>query len=505
MKWAIPLLCLALLAPLTLVDVPPLLDYPNHLARAVVLEFGAADPIVSRMYAARWAIIPNLGTDLVLPPLLHLLPVHLAGRIVIGTTLLLPVIGTIAFSRAVFGRFSLWPLASGLVAYNATLLLGFLNFVAAIGLALLLAAAWIAWRDRCPRSTVALAAAGCVALFFCHLMGLLFFYVLIAGYELRWLWSQRNRVPATMLRVAALAPLVAVPFGLYLASPLAALSDATELSFLTAKASQLVLPFANYIPPLDIAMACLVGAFLLVCLAQGRLRLSPSGGLPLLLTLLLFLAAPSSFKGTYLLDTRFVILLGFLLFAAVLPSSLPRVTAGAAVAGFTTLFALRMAIVGYAWHEHQRDIADLRAVIASVEPGSRVFVAAVTQEEAPRYWQNAPLSRRLSFGFQLDAHLPAMLLIERRAYWPFLFDNPSQQPVATLSPYRELAERAGSIADHRALTVPGEVDLCGYDHLLLLDAGGEPDLTDFATNRLALIARSDAAALFRVRPGACSG
>ena len=122
------------------------------------------------------------------------------------------------------------------------------------------------------------------------------------------------------------------------------------------------------------------------------------------------------------------------------------------------------------------DVADLRAVIASVEPGSRVFVAAVTQKEAPRYWRNAPLSRQLSFGLQLDAHLPALLLIEHRASWPFLFDNPSQQPIATLPPYRELAEHTGSIADHRALTMPGKLDLCGYDHLLLLDAGGEPDL-----------------------------
>jgi hypothetical protein len=505
MKWALLLLCLALLAPLTLVDVPPLLDYPNHLARAVVLAFGATDPIVSRMYAAHWAIIPNLGTDLVLPPLLHLLPVHLGGCIVVGITLLLPVIGTIAYSRAVFGRFSLWPLASGLVAYNATLLLGFLNFVAAIGMALLLAAAWIEWRDRYPLRVATLAPLGCVALFFCHLMGLLFFYVLIAGYELQKLWPHRLQVSAVLVRFAGLVPTVLVPFGLYLVSPLASLSDATEFSSFAVKFRQLVLPFANYILPLDIATACIVGAFLLASFAKGWLRVSPIGNLPLLLTALLFLAAPFSFKGTYLLDTRFVILLGFLLFGAVLPTGLPRATAFAAVAAFALLFGVRMAIVGYAWHEHHRDIADLRTVIASVKPGSRVFVAAVTQKEAPRYWQNVPLSRRLSFGLQLDAHLPALLLIERGAYWPFLFDNPSQQPIATLPPYRDLAERAGSIADHRALTVPGKVDLCGFDQLLLLDAGGEPDLTHFAADRLALIAQSDVAALFRIRQGACSG
>jgi hypothetical protein len=47
------------------------------------------------------------------------------------------------------------------------------------------------------------------------------------------------------------------------------------------------------------------------------------------------------------------------------------------------------------------------------------------------------------------------------------------------------------------------VDLCGFDHLLLLDAGGQPDLPHFATDRLTLIVNRDVAALFRVRPGAC--
>src|SRR5262249_45491967 len=134
MTWRFGLLCLVLLAPLALVDMPPLLDYPNHLARAVVLATGATDPILSRIYAPHWAIIPNLGIDLILPPLLHVLPVHVAGRIVIGLAVLLPVFGTVAYSRAVFGTLSAWPFASALVAYNGALLLGFLNFVAGIGL-----------------------------------------------------------------------------------------------------------------------------------------------------------------------------------------------------------------------------------------------------------------------------------------------------------------------------------------------------------------------------------
>jgi hypothetical protein len=504
MNWALAALCAILLAPLALVDVPPLLDYPNHLARAMVLAFGGDDPVLSRMYAAHWAIIPNLGTDILLMPLLHVLPIHLAGRMVVGCAILLPVIGTIAYSRATFGTRSAWPLASGLVAYNGTLLLGFVNFVTAIGIALLLAAAWITWRNHAPRRTVALAVIGTVALFFCHLMGLVFFYALIAGYELAWICAHRTERAAMLARLAAMVPLIAMPLGLYVLSPLALLPADTAFPSLADKARHLAFPFVNYVLPLDIATTCAVGAFLLACVAKGRCRITPGSGLALLVITGLYLAAPSAFKGTFFFDIRFAIMLGFLLFGAVLPSALPRAAAFAAVTVLTLLFVIRMAVVALAWHGHRHDVADMRAVIATVAPGARVFVASVSPEEAPDYWRNGPPSRRLSNGMRTDDHLPALLLIERRAYWPFLFDNPSQQPVATLSPYRELAARIGSMPDHAALAVPGKVDLCGYDYLLLLEAGAEPDLPHFAADRLELVARSDIAALFRVRQSACA-
>jgi hypothetical protein len=196
-------------------------------------------------------------------------------------------------------------------------------------------------------------------------------------------------------------------------------------------------------------------------------------------------------------------MLGFLLFGALLPAGLPRTATLSAATAFTLLFGIRMAVVAFAWQGHAHDIADLRRVIATVQPGTRVLVASVLPEEAPDYWQNAPLSRQLSLGIRLDRHLPALLLIERRAYWPFQFDNPSQQPMTTLPPYRELAERADLMPGYRALAVPGKVDLCGYDELLLLEAGGEPDLAHFATDRLRLLASSDIAALFRIKQGAC--
>jgi hypothetical protein len=497
------LICAILLVPLALVDVPPLLDYPNHLARAFVLTFGAGDPIVSQMYAAHWAVIPNLATDLILPPLLLILPIHLAGRVVVALAILLPVIGTITYNRATFRTGSVWPLASALVAYNATLLLGFLNFAIGMGLALLYAAGWIAWRERYPRAVIALATLATSTLFFCHLMALVIFYVLIAGFELEQLWARRRHVKAIAARVIASAPMVVAPLALYQSSPLQSLAGRAWYVSLAEKGEQLLMPFANYSFPLDIFTACVVPVFLLVCFVKRRCRVTAASALTLLLTTLMFLATPWGFKGAYFLDTRFVIMLGFLVFAATLPINVPRSAAVAAAISFGLLFAIRMSVVGYAWYEHRDDLRDLRAVIALVEPGARVLVVAVEPQEAPAYWRSAPLSRQLSFGIGLELHMAALLLIERRAYWPLLFDYPAQQPVETLSPYLELAEHAGAVTSYRQLVTPAKVDLCGFDQVLLMDAGGEPDLANFAADRLSLVVRTDLAALFRIKPLAC--
>src|SRR3978361_1818848 len=65
---AVFLICLVLVAPLAVVDVPPLLDYPNHLARAFFWAHVQMFFFFSKMYAPLWAVFPTLAIDLILPP-----------------------------------------------------------------------------------------------------------------------------------------------------------------------------------------------------------------------------------------------------------------------------------------------------------------------------------------------------------------------------------------------------------------------------------------------------
>jgi hypothetical protein len=323
--------------------------------------------------------------------------------------------------------------------------------------------------------------------------------ILVGGYELEWLWRHRDDARAARRRVAmAIAPLL-LPLALYTQSPLSPVAVGLEWPTLDGKLRELVMPFSNYLLPLDIATAVVAAGFVATCALFGRCRVTLGSGIALVVTAVLFALAPNAVKGTFLFDTRFVINLGFLLFGAVLPVPQPRV----AVAGFALLFAVRMLVLGEAWREQRHDVADMRTTIASVQPGDRVLLAFVTHKDAPAYWQDGPINRHLSIGLPLYYHLPALLLIERSAFWPYLFDDPSQQPIEALPPYLELADRVGGFIDYRRLAVADGVDLCGFDDVLVVGAGGVKDLAQLNTERLHMTAASNFSALFRIGQAAC--
>jgi hypothetical protein len=126
----------------------------------------------------------------------------------------------------------------------------------------------------------------------------------------------------------------------------------------------------------------------------------------------------------------------------------------------------------------------------------------VPQEEAPAYWDAGPRSRRLSNTLRTDFHMPALLLIERGAFWPILFANPAQQPIELRPAYATLAREAHDIPSHAALVADpdrGSAALKDFDFVLMLEAGADTHLANFVPQCLTLMARTDFAALFRVQ------
>lgn len=504
---------LVLLAPLTITELPPLLDYPNHLARTYVLAFGQDDPVLSRIYAQDWQIIPNLAIDVVLTGLVKVLPVYVAGRVMLGMILVLNYAAILLYSRAVFGRWSWWPVAAALMGYHALFLMGFMNYQVGIALAMMTAAGWHAFRDRYPVATVIAAAFAATLVFFCHIFGLVFCAVLIGSRELLLMWDQgRARRWAPLLQRAVAAGIVFVPSAvLYLSARLASANEGViTWNSPATKLTNLTEPFMNYYAAFDKLTALSILALVLACLALRMLRVNRASLLAAAICFLLYLAMPMTLKEASFIDGRFPIMLGMLLFAGTLPMLPPRPArlVGAALA---SLFLVRMGILASVWSGQEQDIVDIRRSIETVEPGSRVLVATVDPGSNPEFWRQHGRRLVIADFCRTDQHLGSLLTIERHAFWPMVFTNASQQPLRVLPPYDALSQPAGYLPDYKMLDPAAEPAPYlkrqpyltdwqdNFDYVLVLLAGGLGELPPFAAERLELVTRTPMAALYRVR------
>lgn len=430
-------LMIILAIPFFLVDVPPVLDYPNHLARYFVLAH-PDDAILSRMYAPHWAILPNLGMDAIGAAMLRVADVHVGGRILLALSLFAPVIGVAVYHRVVFCRYSYWSLASGMTAYNGAFFLGFMNFLLSLGLALIGGAAWIALRRRkWLLGSIVIGAFAAVLIFFCHIFGVLLFALLIGGDEVDRLWERRNSgagtprdvVYAVATLVATLSPVIV----LYFLSPLGEAGVPTGEWRGLAKLWMIFAPFMT--PSAELTLMTGVLVISLLILMRRYVQFAP--GMPLIFAVLVlaFVVAPSAVKGGTFVDLRFALMIGLLLFAGVQPRLLPLpailiVTVGAFI-------VLRSGYIGMIWFDYRHDLADVRAALAMVEPGARVMVA---RGQPGHLTDVRPPERALPGIYRLDGHIAALLVTERDAFWPLLFADSAQQPLTVKPPFDQIAQ-----------------------------------------------------------------
>src|SRR5688572_15314739 len=123
----------ALSVPILTHPLPPLIDYLNNLARAHIIATIGADADFQRFYTIEWRVIPNLMVDLVVPVFNRFMSIYAAGQVFTLATFILILSGTFALHRALFGRWSVVPIAAGLIVYNEVFLVGVMNYVFGIG------------------------------------------------------------------------------------------------------------------------------------------------------------------------------------------------------------------------------------------------------------------------------------------------------------------------------------------------------------------------------------
>jgi hypothetical protein len=192
-----------LVAPIWIAAFPPLLDYPNHLARAFVLaHLNDSHFSFQQFYRSDWGAYPYLGMDASLAVLGRLFPIEIAGRVFLSLcALALPVAAWFFLRQAQPGAeaASLWSL---LIAYNVFFLEGFLNFDLSLAVGFLALGFWLRWLAKPGTRRWIAALLAFTALYFTHLLGfgiaglIVLVYLVLSRRLVRdWLWSGALALP----------------------------------------------------------------------------------------------------------------------------------------------------------------------------------------------------------------------------------------------------------------------------------------------------------------------
>lgn len=432
----------AAVLPLAFARVPPLVDYPNHLARQWILLHGTEIPALAANYHADWRILPDLAMDGVVVALAQAMLLEWAGRCFIALTLLALLAGTAALHRALFGRVGLWPLAALLVLYNTMLFWGFLSCLFSLGLALLAFAGWHAARGWSLAARVAVFTPVATLLMLGHLFAFGLYGLLVAGQLLR------ARMDWRVLPVGVqFLPGVA----LWIASLDVALTTHTAYGDSADKLVGLLAPFTfrNGPAPLDLVTWLFAVLVLVRGLSRGGLVLAPAMRRPLAVVAVAAVAMPTWIGGGWGADMRLPTVLPLLLIAATEPRRLP--TGPVLIAA--VLFGLRIWTVGQGFADADRWFGEFRAAAAVLPPGARLMVVEPEPSDPPPPLPHLP--PLLDAGsLRIFDHLPALAVIDRAAMFPYLFTM--WNPLRTDPRVADITQVHGQPATPAYLAMPPE-------------------------------------------------
>jgi len=402
--------------------LPPLVDYPNHLARMHLLGEGG-----NQFYAVHWAPLPNLAADLIVPALARLMPLALAGKIFLVMIFALLAGGVVWLNRVVTGAGRLWPLLAFLFLYNRIFLWGFINDLFGLGVALCGLALWLALEQRPAGLRIAVSTLVALACFFSHLVAFGLYGLMIAGVELVPGWGEflRRDYGALARRIGIAAAPFAIPAAICAVWWKPGAGGPISFAGFARKADLLFSVFDNYHRGFDIICFVTLLAAIGGLAASRRLHIAPRLIGAIALIFATYLALPSQLLSGTGADHRLPIAL-FLLLVAGSVSTLTRHEAIALGAAALVMLVARLGVIERVWLDADRVYAGDLAVLDHLPEGAKLAVAYPAGEAHA--------------GAIPQLHVPALAAARREAFVPTLFASPAQQPLALTPAYRALAD-----------------------------------------------------------------
>jgi hypothetical protein len=393
--------------PILAVPHPPLVDYPNHLARAYILRHYHDIPVFQKNYELRLAPIPNLALDCVIPLLLRWFNVIAAGRIFLLLTVVLFAAGCHLLGEAIHQQPTWLALPCTFFVYSVDFLWGFMNFVFGLALFLICLALWLRWRARWTPARLALMTLLVLSTYFAHLMDYAFAVVAMAVMAV-WRWSRDETGLSGVLLDFCPAIPPAFVFAAYM--HLGGSVGSLEWDTLIRKAAAAATVVLAYTPVID---GILITGFLviaaLVFVRAKRVRVSKPVFVVALVFFLLYLLMPYKlFTGTDA-DNRFVPA-AMLLLVLSLRMEMPRPVARWLLLGWLALSLIRLGAIWRTWRQLDRRVDAIIDDVSTLPIGARIYPAVCMECENN---QEHGLHHAILYAtIYRDAFVPSLLALD---------------------------------------------------------------------------------------------
>jgi len=475
--------------------LPPLSDYVNHLARMQVIATLSKNPQLAHFYEIHWQVIPNLTMDLIVPLLARVMSVYLAGQVFIVGMFALIISGVLALNRALIGRWSVFPLFAIPLLYNYVFLVGLMNYIFGIGIALWALAGWVALREHAWPARFALSTTCVVALFFCHLSALGIYGIGVLALELSRLWERRlepwpGRVVdfvASGLPFLAAAPLLS-------ASPTMNLVGATYWDQ-RGKIDGLMYVVSNYSDIAAFALIAIMVVSIVWAIRHKVLHFHPLVVTLLVVGAVVYLMLPRIMFDTYMTDQRVPIGVAFMLFACGDLELRRRLVRRAFMIVLIVLITGRLIEIDYYWSQLSDSTSAFRSSVRRIVPGAKVFVA---------YADRSLGEDVRDLGL---VHAACIATIERSSLVTTVFTVSGKQVLHVRPEFRDYADRKDGTppsvaqlivaADHPAPNTPAFwLNWTKFDYLYILFT--EDEAPNPYPSRLKLVADGDRFQLYRI-------
>jgi hypothetical protein len=401
------ILTASLTVPFFFVHEPPLLDYPNHLARTFVLSH-IHDPAFtfSKYYQADWKPYPYILWDALMVALQQFLPVERAGKLLLIINIaLLPIAVAWFLWQANRSEIKLAMLACAL-SYYTLFLWGFTQYQLGVSLCFLMLGTWLWYRRKPSAWRAALFAAISIAAYSAHALAFASAAFILVLYELTAFdWYG-------LLRLACfLAPLSLL---FVWAHPgLSGQSSVVMRPIMEKFAALRAVPTMGYDASLEkIFLGGLVLCLLLALVHNRELRVNWRWLAAAIGLFLIFLLLPNGWGESFDIDVRLVPPLWLLSLAVLRVGRRATWIAILAIA----LVAVRVVDITTGFEAESLKSAVMNQAIEHLPMGARLFPLVDTCKD------DDPLD-------DYYIHYWAYSVIRRGAVSPYLFDVPGQTPM----------------------------------------------------------------------------